>query len=75
MEVLDVSIHVGRARDALDLAGRQAERLAEVADRTLPAIGRERRHERGALGPVALVHAGDQPLADVAWEVEVDVGQ
>ena len=41
----------------------------------LPAVGRERRHERGALGAVALVHARDQLLADVAREVEVDVGQ
>ena len=68
-------VHVDRARHALDLAGRQAERLAEVADRAPPAVGGERRHERGALAPVALVHARDQLLADVAREVEVDVGR
>ena len=74
-EVVDVAVHVGRARDALDLAGRQPERLAEIADHALPAVGRERGHQRGALGAVAVVHARDQLLADVAREVEVDVGQ
>ena len=66
---------VGAARDALDLPRRQAERLAELADRPARAEGREGGHQRRALAPVALVHARDQHLADVAREVEVDVGQ
>ena len=63
------------ARDALDLPRRQAERLAELADRAARAEGREGGDERRALAPVALVHARDQDLAHVAREVEVDVGQ
>ena len=63
------------ARDALDLARRQPERLADLADRAARAVGRERGHERRAVAPEALVHARDQHLAHVAREVEVDVGQ
>ncbi len=61
--------------DALDLPRRQPERLADLADRAARAIGRERGDERRAIGAVALVHARDQLLADVAREVEVDVRQ
>ena len=63
------------ARDALDLPRRQAERLAQLADRAARAEGREGGHERGAIAPEALVHARDEDLAHVAREVEVDVGQ
>jgi hypothetical protein len=63
-----------RARHPLDLPRRQAERLAELADRALGPEGRERRHERGAVAPVALVDARDEDLAHVAREVQVDVG-
>ena len=78
---VDVAVDVARrpalaaARDALDLARRQAERLAELADRAAGAVGREGRDERRALAAVDLVDARDQHLADVAREVEVDVGQ
>ena len=37
-------------------------------------VGREGGDESGAVGAVDLVDAGDQDLADVAREVEVDVG-
>ena len=67
-------IHVDGASDALDLARRQPEGLAEVAHRRARAIAGERGHQRRALGAVALVDPRDQPLADVAGEVEVDVG-
>ena len=63
------------ARDALDLPRRQAERLAELADRAARAVGREGGDERRVLAPVALVDARDQLLAHVAREVEVDVRQ
>ena len=65
---------VGDAREPLELAERQAERLADVADRTAAAVARERRNERRMLAAVALGDAHDQLLADVAREVEVDVG-
>ena len=68
-------VAVGAARHALDLARRQAEHLAQLADRAARAEGREGRDQRRAVVAVALVHARDQPLADVAREVEVDVGQ
>ena len=78
---LDVPVDLVRrpalrpARDALDLARRQPERLAQLADRAARAVGRERGDERRAVAAVALVHARDEDLADVAREVEVDVRQ
>ena len=78
---VDVAVDLQRrpalaaARDALDLARRQPERLAELADRAAGAVRREGRDERRALGAVALVHARDELLAHVAREVEVDVRQ
>ena len=60
---------------ALDLAGRQPERLAELPDRSARAICRERGDQRRAVVPVAVVDARDQHLPDVAREVEVDIGQ
>ena len=79
--VLDVRRHpadrerLRPAGDALELGGRQPEDLAELADRPARAEGREGRHQRRVLAPVAVVHARDQDLADVAREVEVDVRQ
>ena len=74
LDRLGVAIDVDHPRDALDLPRRQAERLAEVADRAARAVGGEGGDEGRAVGAVALVDAGDQLLADVAREVEVDVG-
>ncbi len=65
---------VGDAGKPLELSGGQAERLAEVADRTAAAVGGKARNERGVLAAVALGEPDDEPLADVAREVEVDVG-
>ena len=78
---LDVPGHLARVpalaspRHPLDLPRRQAQRLAELADRAPRAVGGKGRHQRRAVVAVALVHARDQLLADVAREVEVDVGQ
>ncbi len=52
----------------------KAERLADVADGAAGVIRREGRHEGCVLPPVAHGHLYDQPLADIAREVEVDVG-
>ena len=60
-------------REPLELREREAERLADVADRAARAVGREARDERRVLAPVALGDADDELLADVAREVEVDV--
>ena len=65
---------VGDARESLELGERQPERLAEIADRPARAVGGEARDEGGVLVPVALGERDDQLLADVAREVEVDVG-
>ena len=65
---------VGEPREPLELGERQAERLADVADRAARAVGGEARDERGVLAAVALGDGDDQLLADVAREVEVDVG-
>src|SRR5262245_63632992 len=53
---------------------RQPERLADVTDRAARAVRREARDERRVLGPVPFCDADDELLADVAGEVEVDVG-
>ena len=66
---------VDRARQALDLPRRQPQRLGEVAHRRAHLVGGEGRHQRRAVVAVALVHARDEHLADVAREVEVDVRQ
>ena len=65
---------VGDAREPLELAEREAERLADVADRAAAAVGGEARDERCVLAAVALGDRDDQLLADLAREVEVDVG-
>ena len=65
---------VGELREPLEIGERQAERLADVADRAARAVRREARDERRVLAAVALGDADDQLLADVAREVEVDVG-
>ena len=78
---VDVAVDLERrpalaaARDALDLARRQPQRLADLADRAARAVRRKGGDERRALRPVALVHARDELLAHVAREVEVDVRQ
>jgi len=61
--------------DRLDLLGGHAQDLAEVTHRALGAVGREGGDQGRVLGAVALMHAGDQHFADVAGEVDVDVGQ
>ena len=62
------------AREPLQLRLREPERLADVADGAARAVGGEARHERRVLAAVALGDGDDQLLADVAREVEVDVG-
>ena len=64
---------VTRASRSSSANGRP-ERLADVADRAARAVGREAGDERGVLAAVALGDGDDQLLADVAREVEVDVG-
>ena len=65
---------VGDPREPLQLGEREAERLADVSDRAARAVGGEARDERCVLAAVALGDGDDQLLADVAREVEVDVG-
>ena len=67
-------VEADRLRHLLDLLRRQPQRLAEVAHDAARAVGREGGDQGRAVGAVALVHARDQHLADVAGEVEVDVG-
>ena len=75
LDVVAVLPGVHRAGEPLDLARRQPERLGEVAHRRAHLEGREGGHERAAVAAVAVVHARDQHVADVAREVEVDVRQ
>ena len=65
---------VGHARHPLNLALWQRQRLAQVADGSAHAVGGEGGHQRGVVVAVAALDLEDQALADVAREVEVDVG-
>ena len=66
---------LGAPRDAIELTRGQAEGLAELADRATRTKRRGRSDERGTVVPVDLRDSGDQRGADVAGEVDVDVGQ
>ena len=61
-------------RQPVELALGEAQRLADVADGAAQLVGGEAGDERGVLVAEVLVDAQDQLLADVAREVEVDVG-
>ncbi len=65
---------LGEARHLLELARREVERLADLPHGRPQAIGGERAHQPDVVVPVALVDAADQLLADLAREVQVDVG-
>ena len=58
----------------LDLSQRQIERLADLAHRGAEPVGGEGADQPHVLVAVALVDPPDQLLADLAREVEVDVG-
>ena len=74
-ELREPVVRAGALGQAVELGGGQAERLADVADRAAHAVGGEDRDQRGVVAPPALVDTLDQLGADVAREVEVDVGQ
>ena len=65
---------VGEARQPLDVGGWEGQHLAELPDRHPRAERRERRDEGGVLGAVPADDLRDEPLPDVAGEVQVDVG-
>jgi hypothetical protein len=69
-----VRVPLGHAREPFELGRGQPERLAEVADRATRVVGREGGDEGSVTWAVPLGHADDELLADVAGEVEVDVG-
>src|SRR6476620_6711143 len=71
--VLAGLVDVHGTGEALDFAERQSRRLAEIADGAARLVCGEGGDERRALRPVTLVDPGDQLLADVPREVEVDV--
>ena len=66
---------VGRARHPLYLPRGEPERPAEIAHRRAHAVGGEGGHQRGPVAAIALMHARNQDLADIAREVEIDVRQ
>src|SRR4030095_8919289 len=76
-ELLDNAPRVPAVRDSrepLELAEREAQRLADGADRSSCAVGRAAGDERGVLPAVAVGDRDDQLLANVARKVEIDVG-
>ncbi len=67
-------VEADHLRHPVELLRRQPQGLAEVAHGAARAIGGEGSDQGRAVDSVAIVYAGDQHLADVAREVEVDVG-
>ena len=55
--------------------GRQAQRLADLADRAARAIVDDGGADRGAVAAVALVDVLDDLLAPLVLEIDVDVGR
>ena len=55
--------------------GRQAERLADLADRHARAVVDDGRADRGAVAAVASVEVLDDLLAALMLEIDVDVGR
>ena len=74
LDLAGLAVEADHPRHPLDLPRRQPEGLAEVAHRAPRTVGGEGGDQRRAVGAVAAVDLGDQDLADVAGEVEVDVG-
>ena len=64
---------VGQPGEPRQVGLGECEGLAQLADRHARLEGGECRHERGVLVAVALDDLGDEALADVAREIEVDV--
>src|SRR5207249_12008516 len=69
-----VRVAVGQPRQPLQLGERQAQGLADVADRASRVVGREAGDERRVLAAVALADRDDQLLPDISGNVEVDAG-
>ena len=65
---------VRQPREALDIRRRQGECRADATDGHAGAEGGEGRHQGGMPGPVAADDLLDQPRADIAREVQVDIG-
>ena len=66
----------GRPRAARSISpGGSPSTLPKSRIAPFAAVGGEGGDQRRAVGAVALVDPRDQPLADVAREVEVDVGR
>ena len=61
-------------RELLDVSHREAERFPHLAHDRPRSVGREGADEPDVVVPVPLVHGEDQLFADVAREVDVDVG-
>ncbi len=61
--------------EAVDGVEREAERLADFADRAAPAIADDGGGEAGAVAAVFLVDVLDDLLAPLVLEIDVDVGR
>jgi hypothetical protein len=64
-------VPLGQPREPLELGERQAERLADVADRAAAPVGGEAGDERRVLAADALGYRDYQLLGDVAGHDEV----
>ena len=64
---------LGEPGQLLDVAGREAERLAEFAHDRARAVGGKGAHEPDVIVPVALIDREDQFFANIARKVDVYV--
>ncbi len=65
---------LGEFRNLFEFTRRQIERLAKLPDGRAEAIRGKRAHEPRVLRPVTLVDATDELFADLAGEVQIDIG-
>ena len=72
----DAAVHVhDEAGEPVELIGREAEDLADLAERALAAIGDDLAHHRGAVAAVDSIDVLNDLLAALVLEVDVDVGR
>ena len=75
MQLGSGAVGPGELREPAEFGLRQAERFADIAHGAAQAVGGEGGDQRGVVAAPVLVDALDQPRADVAREIEVDIGQ
>src|SRR5690606_36849642 len=75
MEILEAAHAPDLAGERPDEVLRQAERLADIAQRAPRAVADDRRAERGAVAAIGLEDPLHHGLAPLVLEIHVDIGR